>query len=138
PRPVCRVGGGLRRGIGREAAGRWVGLLFGVLSVLPLWSLTRRLGGTQSAWWAVAGLALWGMHIQMSTTGGSESVGLFFVLWCLALFAEGVDENRFAPLFGSAMVLNLACAVRYDCWMLVPLLAVLLYLGDKGRGAAVT
>jgi hypothetical protein len=49
-----------------------------------------------------------------------------------------VDENRFAPLFGSAMVLNLACAVRYDCWMLVPLLAVLLYLGDKDRVAAIT
>jgi hypothetical protein len=84
------------------------------------------------------GLALWGMHIQMSTTAGSESVGLFFVLWSLALLAEGLEENRFPPLFGSALVLNLACAVRYDCWLLIPLLCVLLLLGDKDRVAAVT
>src|SRR4029453_14353137 len=106
--------------------------------VLPLWSLSRRLGGLQAAWWATAGLALWGMHIQMSTTAGSESVGLFFVLWCLALLAEGLEENRFGPLFGSALVLNLACAVRYDSWLLIPLLSVLLLLGDKDRVAAIT
>ena len=138
PLHLYLVAGALALGVDKEDAGRWVSLLFGVLTVLPLWSLTRRLSGVAGAWWAVAGLALWGMHIQMSTTAGSESLGLFLVLWTLALFAEGVDENRFTPLFGSAMVLNLACAVRYDCWMLVPLLAVLLYLGDKDRVAAIT
>ena len=138
PLHVYLVAGALALGIDREDAGRWVSLLFGVLTVLPLWSLTRRLGGAQAAWWATAGLALWGMHIQMSTTGGSESVGLFFVLWSLALLAEGLEENRFPPLFGSALVLNLACAIRYDCWLLIPLLCVLLLLGDRDRVAAVT
>jgi len=126
PLHVYLVAGALALGIDHEDAGRWVSLLFGVLTVLPLWSLSRRLGGAQAAWWATAGLALWGMHIQMSTTGGSESVGLFFVLWSLALLAEGLEENRFPPLFGSALVLNLACAIRYDCWLLIPLLCVLL------------
>ncbi len=138
PLHLYLVAGALALGIDREDAGRWVSLLFGVLSVLPLWSLSRRLSGTAGAWWATIGLALWGMHIQMSTTGGSESLGLFLVLWTLALFAQGLDENRFSPLFGSALVLNLACAVRYDCWLLVPLLSVLLYLGDKDRVAAIT
>ena len=138
PLHVYLVAGALALGIDREDAGRWVSLLFGVLSVLPLWSLSRRVGGVQGAWWATAGLALWGMHIQMSTTAGSESVGLFFVLWSLALLAEGLDENRFPALFGSALVLNLACAVRYDCWLLIPLICVLLLLGDRDRVAAVT
>jgi len=138
PLHVYLVAGALALGIDREDAGRWVSLLFGVLSVLPLWQLSRRLGGVQGAWWATAGLALWGMHIQMSTTAGSESVALFFVLWSLALLAEGLEDNRFGPLFGSALVLNLACAVRYDCWLLIPLLCVLLLLGDKDRVAAVT
>ena len=138
PLHVYLVAGALALGIDREDAGRWVSLIFGVLSVFPLWSLSRRLGGLQAAWWATAGLALWGMHIQMSTTAGSESVGLFFVLWSLALLAEGLEENRFPPLFGSALVLNLACAVRYDCWLLIPLICVLLLLGDRDRVAAVT
>ncbi|MGZ3480050.1 MAG: ArnT family glycosyltransferase [Myxococcaceae bacterium] len=138
PLHVYLVAGALALGIDREDAGRWVSLLFGVLSVLPLWSLSRRLGGIQGAWWATAGFALWGMHIQMSTTAGSESVGLFFVLWSLALLAEGLEENRFPPLFGSALVLNLACAVRYDCWLLIPLICVLLLLGDRDRVAGVT
>src|SRR5215813_14177078 len=138
PLHLYLVAGALALGVDREDAGRWVSLLFGVLTVLPLWSLSRRLGGAQAAWWAIVGFALWGMHIQMSTTAGSESVGLFFVLWSLALLAEGLEENRFGPLFGSALVLNLACAVRYDCWLLIPLICVLLLLGDKDKVAAIT
>src|SRR6516162_6842207 len=74
PLHIYLVAGALALGIDREDAGRWVSLLFAVLSVLPLWSLARRLGGIQAGWWATAGFALWGMHIQMSTTAGSESV----------------------------------------------------------------
>jgi hypothetical protein len=34
--------------------------------------------------------------------------------------------------------LNLACAVRYDCWLLIPLICVLLLVGDRDRIAGVT
>jgi 4-amino-4-deoxy-L-arabinose transferase-like glycosyltransferase len=68
PLHLYLVAGALALGVDREDAGRWVSLLFGVLTVLPLWSLSRRLAGMAGAWWAVAGLALWGMHIRMSTT----------------------------------------------------------------------
>src|SRR5262249_1453962 len=75
PLHVYLVAGALALGIDREDAGRWVSLLFGVLTVLPLWSLSRRLAGIAGAWWAVAGLALWGVPIPMSTPPGSESGG---------------------------------------------------------------
>jgi 4-amino-4-deoxy-L-arabinose transferase-like glycosyltransferase len=138
PLHLYLVAAALASGLVKEDAGRWVSLLFGILTVFPLYGLTRRLFGWQAGVVAVLGLAVWGMHIQMSTTAGSESVGLFLVFWVLDLFGRGVEENRFGSLLASAAVLNLACAVRYDCWLLAPLLSLLLILGDKDRIAAVT
>jgi 4-amino-4-deoxy-L-arabinose transferase-like glycosyltransferase len=138
PLHLYLVGAALATGLVKEDAGRWVSLLFALLTVFPLYGLTRRLFGWQAGVVAVLGLSVWGMHIQMSTTAGSEAVGLFMVLWVLELFAQGVEENRFGSLLGAAAVLNLACAVRYDCWLLAPLLAALLLFGDKDRIAAVT
>ncbi|TQF13369.1 hypothetical protein FJV41_24185 [Myxococcus llanfairpwllgwyngyllgogerychwyrndrobwllllantysiliogogogochensis] len=122
----------------REVAGRVVSLLFGVLSVVPLFALTRRLFGWREG--VVAGLAFaaWGMHLQFSTTAGSEAVSLFFMLAAFALYAEAVDENRFAPLFQAALMLNLACALRYDAWMYIPLLCVALVFSSQDKVAALT
>ena len=138
PLHLYAVAAALATGLVKEDAGRWVSLLFGVLTVFPLYALSRRLFGWQAGVVAVLGLAVWGMHIQMSTTAGSEALGLFLVLWVLDLFGRGVEENRFGSLLGAAAVLNLACAVRYDCWLLAPLLVVLLFFGDKDRIAAAT
>ncbi len=122
----------------RQLAGRLVSLLFGVLSVVPLYALTRRLFGWRAG--VVAGLAfsVWGLHLQLSTTAASEALSLFLMLWVFALVAEGLDENRLGPIFGAAGVLNLACATRYDAWLFMPLLAVGLLLWGKDRVAAVT
>jgi 4-amino-4-deoxy-L-arabinose transferase-like glycosyltransferase len=138
PLHLYTVATALAAGLVKEDAGRWVSLLFALLTVFPLYGLTRRLFGWEAGVVAVLGLSVWGMHIQMSTTAGSEAVGLFLVLWVLELFARGVEENRFGSLLAAAAVLNLACAVRYDCWLLAPLLTLLLLVGDKDRIAAVT
>jgi len=121
-----------------ELSGRVLSLVFGIATVVPLYLLTRRLFDWKAA--AVAGFAFsaWGMHIQFSTTAGSESLALFLVLSCLWLFAVGVEEGRFAPIGYSAVVLNLACATRYDAWLLMPILSLLLLFGDRDRIAAVT
>ncbi|MGZ3459870.1 MAG: glycine--tRNA ligase subunit beta, partial [Archangium sp.] len=121
-----------------ELAGRLVSLLFGVLSVLPLFSLTRRLFGWRAGVWACLGFAVWGMHLQMSTTGASEALSLFLMLWVFALIAEGLDDNRLGPLFGAAAVLNLACATRYDAWLFIPLLCVALLFWGEDRVAGLT
>jgi len=122
----------------REVAGRAVSLLFGVLSVVPLFALTRRLFGWRAGVVAALGFSAWGMHLQFSTTAGSEAVSLFFMLATFALYAEGVDENRFGPLFQAALMLNLACALRYDAWMYIPLLCVALYFSSDDKVAALT
>lgn len=126
------------KAVEREHAGRAVSLVFGVLSVVPLLALTRRYWGWRAGVWACLAFSVWGLHLQLSTTGASEAVALFFMLWVFALFAQALEENRFGPLFGAAMVLNLACALRYDAWMYVPLLAVMPLLWRKDRVAGVT
>lgn len=138
PLHLYLVGAVLKLGVARAWAGRWVSLVFGVLSVFPLYLLTRRLFGVRAA--VVAGLsfAAWGMHIQMSTTGGSEALGLFLMLWVLELVAQGLETNLFSRLALAALCLNLACATRYDAWMLVPLLVFLLFRADKDWVAGLT
>ncbi len=122
----------------REHAGRAVSLLFGVLSVVPLFALARRFFGWRAGLWAGLGFSVWGMHLQFSTTAGSEAVALFFMLCVFALFAQALAENRFGPLFGAAVVLNLACALRYDAWMYIPLLAVMPLLWRRDKVAGIT
>ncbi|MBF5044698.1 glycosyltransferase family 39 protein [Aggregicoccus sp. 17bor-14] len=122
----------------REHAGRLMSLVFGTLSVVPLYALTRRLFGWKAAAWACLALAAWGMHLQMSTTAASEALALFLMLGVFALYAEALDENRFAPLFWSAVLLNFACATRYDAWMYMPLLTGLLLFSPGDVVARVT
>ena len=126
-------------GVGDKAlAGRLVSLLVGVLSVVPLFSLTRRLFGWRAGVAAGLGLSVWGMHLQMSTTAASEALSLFLMLWVFALVAEGLDDNRLGPLFGAALVLNLACATRYDAWLFMPLVSLALLFWGEDRLAGLT
>ncbi|MBX5484760.1 MAG: glycosyltransferase family 39 protein [Myxococcaceae bacterium] len=138
PLHIYAVGVALWAGLPKEDAGRWVSLLFGVLSVVPLFSLSRRLFGWKSGLVAGLGLAAWGIHIQLSTVAASEALALFLVLCTLAWFARGWEEGRVRPLFAAAFFLNLACATRYEAWLLIPLLTLLLALGDRDRIAAIT
>lgn len=131
PLHLYAVGAALWAMPDRADAGRWVSLFFGVLSVVPLYLLTRRLFGWRAGLVAGLGLAAWGMHIQFSTTAASESLSLFLVLCTLAAFARGWDEGKMAPLAWAAVFLNLACATRYDAWLLVPLMTALLLFRDR-------
>jgi hypothetical protein len=106
----------------REDAGRIVSLLFGLLSVVPLSMLGRRLFGWPSGVVAALCLAVWGLHVQFSTTAGSESVSVCLMLGTLAAFAAGLDSGRIAHYALAALCLNLACAVRYDPWLYIVLL----------------
>jgi 4-amino-4-deoxy-L-arabinose transferase-like glycosyltransferase len=136
PLQIYLVGLVLKARVPPEAAGRVVSLLFGALATLPLYSLTRRLFGWRAGLIAGLSLCAWGLHIQMSTTGGSEAVATFLVLAVLALVARAREGEPLGPLMGAAALLNLACATRYDCWLLVPLLCLFIWLWGKDRIAA--
>jgi len=122
----------------QEHVGRLLSLIFAVLSIAPLFGLTQRLMGRRAAVWACLAFSVWGMHLQFSTTAGSEALALFLVLTSLYFFAAAMEEGRLRPLLYSALALNLACATRYDAWLLIPILSIALLFGDKDRVAAVT
>lgn len=98
-------------------AGRVVSLLAGALTAWPLYLLTLRRFGERAALFAVLGFAFWGLHVQCSTTSASEALNLLLVMSAVALF--DAERTLLAALF-----LNLACATRYDSWLLVPLLVL--------------
>lgn len=114
--------------VDREVAGRIVSLLCGVLTVVPLYRLARRLVGWQAGIVACLGLAVWGLHIQFSTTAASESVAVFLMLSALSAFSSALETGRSRDLVWAAVWLNLAEAVRYDAWMYPPVLAAAVLL----------
>lgn len=122
----------------RADAGRLASLVFGVLAIWPTWRVTHRLFGRTAAIWACFAFAFWGMHIQMSTTAGSESLALFLFACSIDGLLEGLEEARFGPMARSAIFLNLACAVRYDMWMYIPLYGLAIGGWGKDRIASVT
>jgi hypothetical protein len=124
PLHLYMVGTALRL-FDRQDAGRVVSLLFGVLSTIPLFSLTRRYFGARHAAWSCLAFAPWGIHIQASTTAGSEAVALFLMLAAFAAFARALELRGPASFIAPAVLMNLACAVRYDAWMYVALLGVI-------------
>jgi 4-amino-4-deoxy-L-arabinose transferase-like glycosyltransferase len=138
PLHLYTVGAALWAWPDRENAGRAVSLLFGVLSVLPLYFLTRRLFGWKAGLAAGLGFAAWGMHVQLSTTASSEALALFLVLCVLHYYAKAREDGRLGSLFSSALLLNLACATRYEAWLLIPLLGALLLVAEKDKIAALT
>lgn len=106
-----------------EQSGRVLSLVVGAATALPLFALTRRLFGREAASWAIVAFGLWGLHVQASTTAASEALNLLLVTSALALLQAWRDEGRRASLLATALVLNLACATRYDSWLLVPMSA---------------
>ena len=117
-------------------AGRVSSLVVGVATAWPLFVFTRRRFGDRAATLAVLGFAAWGLHVQCSTTSASEALNLLCVMSAVAWF-DAADTKRGA-WWGAALALNLACATRYDSWLLVPLLAVVEWWRTRRllRGAA--
>lgn len=114
--------------IGNEhVAGRLVSLLAGVLSALPIFALARRLFSERAAWTSVVVLALWPLHIQASTTAASEAVSGLFVLVGVAAIARALETGEREVLLAAALSFTLGAAVRYDVWLWIPLIAVLLW-----------
>jgi 4-amino-4-deoxy-L-arabinose transferase-like glycosyltransferase len=138
PLHLYLVGLSLKLGLPREDAGRWLSLLFGTLTVAPLYALTRRLFNAQAALLACLAFCLWGLHVQLSTIAASEALGGLLTVLVALYLAEALQEGSIGPVFYAAFFLNLLCAVRYEAWLWVLLVPVLLALHGPDRVAGVT
>lgn len=117
-------------------AGRLLSLLVGTLSAWPLFALARRLFSDRAAWWSVVVFSLWPLHIQASTTAASEALSGLFVLVAVAAVARALDTGEREVLFAGALSLTVGAAVRYDVWLWVPLLALVVWWRGRSFGRA--
>ncbi len=122
----------------REHAPRLVSLLVALATILPVYRLGKRLFSRRAAIATTSAMAVWGLHIQASTTAASEALFLCLFFWALDRLVEGLEENRFGPLLVSALFVNLFCATRYDGWMYAPLFALTAAGWGSDRIAAIT
>jgi hypothetical protein len=122
----------------REVCSRLSSMVVGLLTIWPLYRLTLREFGRTAAIWAGLAFSLWGLHIQSSTTAGSEALGLCVFAFAVDALGEGLSSESFGPLARSAFFLNLGCAVRYDLWLYVPLFTLAVAMWGTDRIASVT
>jgi hypothetical protein len=122
----------------REHATRFSSLLMGLLLLVPVYRLGRRLFSREAAVATALAIAVWGLHIQASTTAASEALFMTLFFFALDFLFKGIEEERFAPMAAAALFVNLFCATRYDGWMYAPLLGLAVALSGPDRVASVT
>ncbi|MFL5364377.1 MAG: glycosyltransferase family 39 protein [Myxococcales bacterium] len=111
----------------RHWSPKFFSLACGLLSIVLLYRLARRLLGSEAAFAAALILAFSPLHIQASTTAASEAPFCASMLACLLLLSS---RHRVLP----ALLLACAGLIRYDGWLYVPLCAALVYA--RGRKLA--
>jgi hypothetical protein len=93
---------------------RLLSLALGCLSAWPFFRLAEARFGRRAAAVSTWAFAVYGLHVQSSTTAASEAVFLFFLLWALVALDRGW-------LAAAAGAMACCCAVRYDGWLYAPL-----------------
>jgi 4-amino-4-deoxy-L-arabinose transferase-like glycosyltransferase len=123
--------------VDRNEAAKLINLVFGVVTIIPVFLVARRYFDDRAATWACLGLAAWGLHVQLSTTGGSEALALCLMWTVFACLASALERPRLLAFGAAALVMNLAMATRYDAWMYVPLLGVVPLVQWRDRAKAI-
>ncbi|MBX7116707.1 MAG: glycosyltransferase family 39 protein [Myxococcaceae bacterium] len=106
----------------REDFGRALSLVCGVLTVVPVYALTRRLASGSASFAAGVVFVLWSLHIQFSTTAASEALSLLLTFGALYFFSRALQSQGAASWVSFVVLMNLAAATRYDVWLWVPAL----------------
>ena len=108
-----------------ELALRLATAVIGGLTLLPFWGLIRRAFDSRIAVVSSFCLAVFGIHIGYSVMTSSETLTIFLLtctLYAWVRFRSG-ESARWAVLAGA--LLSAACLIRYEPWVLIPLLAAL-------------
>ncbi len=116
-----------------ELSARLLTLLFGSLTVLPFWGIMRRLFDSRVALWSTLLFALFGFHIAYSVTTSSEAPSIFFLVLGLYGWVRFYVGDGLIWLLPSGLSLIAGSLCRYEVWVFILLLSLLLL--DFSRGA---
>ncbi|HEX3892277.1 MAG TPA: glycosyltransferase family 39 protein [Terracidiphilus sp.] len=111
-----------------ELAGRVVSLIFGVLSVGVVAWLTDELAGEQAALFSTIVFSFYSLHIAYSATSSSDVPYMFLALTGLALFFRWRNVQSNWLLLYAGIALTCAAGFRYEAWILIfGLILILVY-----------
>jgi hypothetical protein len=116
-------------------AGKVFSWATGTLTVIPLFSLVRRLFDRQTA--VIAGLyfAIFGNHIGLSSVVMSEAPFVLLAVWGLDIFFREVyaEQPRWRGFLPAAILIALAGGFRQEAWQLTAILGIYLLFKSKLR-----
>jgi hypothetical protein len=110
---------------------RLVSLVFGVVFIALYFETVRVTLGTRIALWGAVLLAAYPLHIHLSSVSLPETTAYFLLFASLYYLEVFSKKERIGYLFISALSLNLAGMLRFECWFFAVLFAVLLLLRGK-------
>lgn len=105
-------------------------VLFGIISVVALYFLVKRLYGKNCAWLASFLLAISSYHVWLSQSGFIEGILIFFIILSLLYWLKAFKDNKF--FFYWAIFFALAILTKYLALALIPFFFFWLIL-NKGH-----
>ena len=103
-------------------------IVFAVATAIPLYFFTKNEFGERGAVFVAAAFVFYPLAVRNSLMALSEIPFMFFVwttLYFVSTLRRGTNATRDAVLAG--LSLTCAGALRYEAWVLIPLLAVILW-----------
>jgi Dolichyl-phosphate-mannose-protein mannosyltransferase len=98
----------------------------GAVTVMPFWGVVRRAFCPRVALASTIALALFGFHIAYSITTSSEAPTIFFLAIALYGWVRLCSEGTILWGIAGGLALSAASLCRFEPWVAVPVLSVLL------------
>ena len=103
-------------------------LLFGAFLILPFYGTVKILFNQRIAFISSLLLVCYPLHIVQSSTTTSDAVYYFFIFCSFYYFFRFKDvSGKLSYLFLSALFFNIASVLRYESWVFIPCLFILLW-----------
>ena len=134
PLSVCAVIGILSVWKDPYLAPRLVSLLFGIAAVVPLFLITRLLFNRRAAIMAGLFFASDSLLVKSSGTTMAEAPFVFLFLFSVYFVFRFRRTGRLFDLLSAAFLLTGASMVRYEGWLFIPLMGLLVIRPSTGEG----
>ena len=112
-------------------APRFLSLVLGVGTALPLFFLTRILFNQRAALYATLFFAFHTLQVKSCGVAMAEAAFGFFFLMCVYFFVRFRGNGRPVDRCLAALMLSISCMIRYDAWPYIPLMALLTIRTDQ-------
>jgi 4-amino-4-deoxy-L-arabinose transferase-like glycosyltransferase len=126
PLPIYLYGLGLKLVYNPQIVPRLISLFWGTLSLIPFYFLMEILYNSRRAQIASLFFCIYTLSVKSAVVVSSESVFCFFLLMAVwQLYAYKSHSKKLSLLLGIVFV-NLTAMSRYNGWLYIPLLSLLL------------